>query len=44
MFSVIFAVYPKQRRDEYLELARFLKPELEKIDGYPDARWRGEAA
>jgi heme-degrading monooxygenase HmoA len=37
MFAVIFEVQPKAERfDEYLELARFLKPELEKIDGFID--------
>jgi heme-degrading monooxygenase HmoA len=35
MFAVIFEVQPKQGRfDDYLELAKFLKPELEKIDGF----------
>jgi heme-degrading monooxygenase HmoA len=37
MFVVIFEVQPKSdRRDEYLELARLLKPELERIDGFLD--------
>lgn len=37
MFAVIFEVEPKsERRDEYLELAAFLKPALEKIDGFLD--------
>jgi heme-degrading monooxygenase HmoA len=37
MFAVIFEVQPKAERfDEYLELAKFLKPELEKIDGFVD--------
>lgn len=37
MFEVIFEVQPKKERwDEYLELAKFLKPELEKIDGFID--------
>jgi heme-degrading monooxygenase HmoA len=37
MFAVIFEVQPKKTRwDEYLELAKFLKPELEKIDGFID--------
>lgn len=37
MFAVIFEVVPKpERKDEYLELARFLRPELEKIDGFLD--------
>ena len=35
MFAVIFEVEPKaERRGEYLELASFLKPSLEKIDGF----------
>jgi heme-degrading monooxygenase HmoA len=37
MFAVIFIVQPKQDRfDDYLNLAKFLKPELEKIDGFID--------
>ena len=37
MFAVIFEVKPKQERfDEYLELAKQLKPKLEAIDGYID--------
>ncbi len=37
MFAVIFEVQPKAGRfDEYLELAKLLKPELEKIDGFID--------
>jgi heme-degrading monooxygenase HmoA len=37
MFAVIFEVLPKQERwDEYLELARLLKPELERIEGFID--------
>ena len=37
MFAVIFEVVPKpERKDEYLELARFLRPEIEKIDGFLD--------
>jgi heme-degrading monooxygenase HmoA len=37
MFAVIFEVEPKaERRGEYLELAAFLKPSLEKIDGFID--------
>jgi heme-degrading monooxygenase HmoA len=37
MFAVIFEVQPKQERfDEYLELAKQLKPKLEAIDGYID--------
>jgi len=37
MFEVIFEVQPKKERwDEYLELAKLLKPELEKVDGFID--------
>ncbi|MBO0765118.1 MAG: antibiotic biosynthesis monooxygenase [Hyphomicrobiaceae bacterium] len=37
MFAVIFLVQPKSgRMDGYLELAKFLKPSLEKIDGFID--------
>jgi heme-degrading monooxygenase HmoA len=37
MFAVIFEVVPKpERKDEYLELGRFLRPEIEKIDGFMD--------
>jgi heme-degrading monooxygenase HmoA len=37
MFSVIFEVCPKQERfDDYLGLAKQLKPVLEKIDGFVD--------
>lgn len=37
MFAVIFEVMPKQERwDEYLELAKLLKPEIEQIDGFID--------
>jgi heme-degrading monooxygenase HmoA len=37
MFAVIFIVEPKQERfDDYLSLAKFLKPELEKVDGFID--------
>jgi heme-degrading monooxygenase HmoA len=37
MFAVIFVVQPKQDRfDEYLELAKALKPKLDKIDGFVD--------
>ena len=37
MFAVIFEVQPKPERwDEYLELAKLLKPELERIDGFID--------
>jgi heme-degrading monooxygenase HmoA len=37
MFSVIFEVLPGEgRKDEYLELAKHLKPILETIDGFVD--------
>lgn len=37
MFAVIFEVQPKpERRDDYLELAKYLKPKLEAIDGFID--------
>jgi heme-degrading monooxygenase HmoA len=37
MFSVIFEVFPKKERlEEYLTLAKHLKPILEKIDGFVD--------
>ncbi len=37
MFAVIFEVVPKpERKDEYLELAKFLRPEIAKIDGFLD--------
>ena len=37
MFAVIFEVQPKKDSwDRYLELAKFLKPELEQIDGFID--------
>ena len=37
MFLVIFEVQPKQERfDDYLELAKQLKPKLEAIDGFID--------
>jgi heme-degrading monooxygenase HmoA len=37
MFAVIFEVQPKRERwDEYLDLAKQLKPELERIDGFID--------
>jgi heme-degrading monooxygenase HmoA len=37
MFSVIFEVRPKAgRKDDYLELAKHLKPMLESIDGFVD--------
>jgi heme-degrading monooxygenase HmoA len=35
MFAVIFTVQPKQERwDDYLALAKYLKPRLEAIDGF----------
>jgi len=38
MFAVIFEVQPKQERfDEYLALAKQLKPKLEAIDGFIDS-------
>jgi heme-degrading monooxygenase HmoA len=37
MFAVIFQVRPKpERLDDYLDLAKVLKPEIEKIDGFID--------
>jgi heme-degrading monooxygenase HmoA len=37
MFAVIFEVVPKQERwNEYLELAKFLRPEIERIEGFID--------
>jgi heme-degrading monooxygenase HmoA len=37
MFAVIFEVQPKPERwDEYLELAKLLKPAVERIDGFID--------
>lgn len=37
MFSVIFEVLPRQgKKDEYLELAKGLKPKLEATDGFVD--------
>ncbi len=37
MFAVIFEVHPKKERwDEYLALAKMLKPALEQIDGFID--------
>jgi heme-degrading monooxygenase HmoA len=37
MFAVIFEVQPKaQQFDQYLDLAKILKPELEQIDGFID--------
>jgi heme-degrading monooxygenase HmoA len=37
MFAVIFEVQPKrERRDDYLKLAQFLKPKLLAVDGFVD--------
>src|SRR4051812_39762215 len=37
MFAVIFEVLPKpERKNDYLDLGKFLKPEIEKIDGFMD--------
>ena len=37
MFAVIFEVQPKQERwSDYLDLAKYLKPKLEAIDGFID--------
>jgi heme-degrading monooxygenase HmoA len=37
MFAVIFLVQPKQERwNDYLELAKYLKPRLEAVDGFID--------
>jgi hypothetical protein len=37
VFAVIFEVYPKPDKwDDYLALAKILRPELEKIDGFVD--------
>ena len=37
MFSVIFEVHPRpERSDTYLEAAKTLRPELEKVDGFID--------
>jgi heme-degrading monooxygenase HmoA len=37
MFAVIFLVEPKTERwDDYLDLAKFLKPKLEAVDGFID--------
>src|SRR5687768_193825 len=44
MFVVIFEVQPKTERwDDYLQTARLLRPELERIDGFLDnERFRSE--
>lgn len=44
MFVVLFEVQPKpERRDDYLETARLLRPELERIDGFlANERYRSE--
>jgi hypothetical protein len=45
MFVVIFEVEPKKARsDEYLNLGKFLKPKLEKIDGFIDNERQRSAA
>lgn len=46
MFVVIFEVRPKrERRDEYLDLAKYLKPKLEAIDGFiGNDRYRSKLA
>jgi len=37
MFAVIFEVRPKKERgNDYLDLAKYLKPKLEAIDGFID--------
>ncbi len=37
MFAVIFEVKPKKERwNDYLDFAKFLKPELERIEGFID--------
>jgi heme-degrading monooxygenase HmoA len=37
MFSVIFEVHPRpEQRDNYLGIAKMLRPELEKMDGFAD--------
>jgi heme-degrading monooxygenase HmoA len=37
MFAVIFLVQPKQERwNDYLDLAKYLKPKLEAVDGFID--------
>ncbi len=37
MFAVIFVVHPKEgRKDDYLDLAKHLKPILEGMDGFID--------
>ena len=37
MFAVIFEVVPKQERwNQYLDLAKLLRPEIERIDGFID--------
>jgi heme-degrading monooxygenase HmoA len=46
MFVVIFEVQPKAERwNDYLDTARLLRPELERIDGFIDnERYRSESA
>ena len=37
MFSVIFEVQPRPEQwDNYLGIAKILRPELEKVDGFVD--------
>ena len=37
MFCVLFEVHPKpDQQDAYLDVAKMLRPELEKIDGFVD--------
>jgi heme-degrading monooxygenase HmoA len=44
VFAVIFEVEPiEERRDEYLSLAKFLKPKLEAIDGFIEIDRLGSA-
>jgi heme-degrading monooxygenase HmoA len=52
MFAVIFELLPKQvQSDEYLRLAKYLRPKLDAIDGFIDIdrfasrrAWRGADA
>ena len=44
MFAVIFEVQPKPEcRDDYLNIAKLLKPQLERIDGFIDVERYGSA-
>lgn len=39
MFSVLFEVQPKPDQwDAYLEYAKMLRPELEQVEGFVEAR------